>query len=297
MNSTLIIIVSYNFMPWLRHCLGSLRELTVPCDVMVIDNLSKDETVDCIRREFPEVMLRPQNRNLGFGRANNIGLAYALEHHYEGVLLLNQDAWLDADALQKLIEAARAHPDYGIISPVHLVGSGKHVEHGFSVYTGLKLPQQRPAAPIVPCKFIDAALWYMPCSVVRKVGGFAPLFYHYGEDKDMANRMTYFGYKTGYVPAATGYHDREFRPTTRKGRIHSEKVYMLSEYANPNYRLVGAFAMSVLASIKKSLIYATRLQWRDSLCMLSIAGWLVGKTARVVATRRQNRQPGNKPMF
>ena len=75
--SILVIIVSYNFERWLHPCLNSLRNTNIPVSTVVIDNGSQDNTVDRIRSEYPEVRVIPTGKNLGFGRANNIGMQIA----------------------------------------------------------------------------------------------------------------------------------------------------------------------------------------------------------------------------
>ena len=106
----LVIIVSYNFERWINRCLGSLRKSSHPIDVMVIDNGSKDRSVDIIKNDFPEVRLVETGKNLGFGRANNIGLKFALDEGYDFAFLLNQDAWIDDNTIKILVETAQIHP-------------------------------------------------------------------------------------------------------------------------------------------------------------------------------------------
>lgn len=285
----LAIIVSYNFEPWMERCLGSLRQSARPIDVMVLDNDSADDTVRLVRERYPEVMLVENRANLGFGRANNIGMRYAIDHGYDGVLLLNQDAWIDADALDRLVETSLSHPDYGILSPIHLVGDRTKVEYGFSIYSGVKNIDNQPAEPLVQVPFIDAAIWYMPVDALRKVGLFAPLFYHYGEDKDMANRVRYHGLKTGYLPRVYGCHDREHRKATRAATVRGERVYMLSEYANPCYSLPRAFAMSVLASCKKVVVSVLHGRFRDVAMHAGIIWELLRRSGEIMRTRRQSK--------
>ena len=98
----LTIIISYQFMRWADKCLSSMQASAFPTDLLVIDNGSKDETLAYVREHYPDVRVIDNGCNLGFGKANNIGIHYAIEHGYDMVLLLNQDAWLDADALGKL---------------------------------------------------------------------------------------------------------------------------------------------------------------------------------------------------
>jgi GT2 family glycosyltransferase len=275
MMKTLAIVISYNFMPWIDRCLPSLLQGTQPTDILVIDNASKDETVAHVREHYPQVRLISNAENLGFGRANNIGMKIALDEGYDGVLLINQDAWLAPDTLHQLVEVSLQHPEYGIISPKHLTGDGSKMDPGFASYIDNG------------GSFINAALWYIPMSVIRKVGMFAPLFYHYGEDKDYVNRIHYHGYQIGYVPTALGYHDRAERPFNRSLFLRTERVYHLSEYANINYSFVKAFAMGVLAPVKKAFKALVKGQWSDCTAFIGISCQLLGKTSQVVSSRKE----------
>ena len=250
----LVIIVSYNFEPWLERCLGSLRHSFYPVDTVVIDNGSTDQTIQRIRKDYPEIRLLPQNKNLGFGRANNIGMQIALTEGYDFVFLLNQDAWIDSNTIGKLVELSQSHPQYGILSPVHLTGKGDKPDPGFGYYAQIQQLDQLSDKNILPIPFANAALWMIPVSVLKKVGGFSPLFYHYGEDKDFVNRLTYHDYQVGYSPRVFGNHDREYRPLTPQVFLRTEYVYHLSEYANIHHNGLKAFGYGVLAPMKKCLV-------------------------------------------
>ena len=250
----LVIIVSYNFEPWLERCLGSLRHSFYPVDTVVIDNGSTDQTIQRIRKDYPEIRLLPQNKNLGFGRANNIGMQIALTEGYDFVFLLNQDAWIDSNTIGKLVELSQSHPQYGILSPVHLTGKGDKPDPGFGYYAQIQQLDQLSDKNILPIPFANAALWMIPVSVLKKVGGFSPLFYHYGEDKDFVNRLTYHDYQVGYSPQVFGNHDREYRPLTHQVFLRTEYVYHLSEYANIHHNWLKAFGYGVLAPMKKCLV-------------------------------------------
>ena len=250
----LVIIVSYNFEPWLERCLGSLRHSFYPVDTVVIDNGSTDQTIQRIRKDYPEIRLLPQNKNLGFGRANNIGMQIALTEGYDFVFLLNQDAWIDSNTIGKLVELSQSHPQYGILSPVHLTGKGDKPDPGFGYYAQIQQLDQLSDKNILPIPFANAALWMIPVSVLKKVGGFSPLFYHYGEDKDFVNRLTYHDYQVGYSPQVFGNHDREYRPLTHQVFLRTEYVYHLSEYANIHHNGLKAFGYGVLAPMKKCLV-------------------------------------------
>ena len=75
MSSTFIIIVTYNGERWIRQCINSC----LGYNVIVIDNNSSDQTIKIIENEYPKVVLLKQENNLGFGKANNLGISYALK--------------------------------------------------------------------------------------------------------------------------------------------------------------------------------------------------------------------------
>ena len=85
----------------------------------------------------------------------------------------------------------------------------------------------------IEAPFINAAFWFIPVRTLKRLGGFSPLFYHYGEDKDYVNRLHRHGLKVGYVPEAYGNHDRQSRPMTREVFFRTEYVYLLSEASLP----------------------------------------------------------------
>lgn len=290
----LVIIVSYNFERWMDRCLGSLRESGQRADIVVIDNASQDNSVRLIQENYPEVRLIQSKTNLGFGRANNIGMKIALTEGYDYVFLLNQDAWIDGSTLGTLARLCQQYPQYGIMSPTHLTGSGNKLEHGFSEYTGMKSLEEITAlttglpTPPIAASFINAAFWMIPVSVLKKIGGFCPLFYHYGEDVDYANRLRHAGLQIGYSSIVFGCHDREYRQISRKTFLHLEQIYLLTEYANINYSFPKAFAYGVLAAVKKSVLAFLKKEIHTSMVYLSITWYLLGCTFKVARYRKIN---------
>lgn len=291
MMKILTIIVSYNFEKWISRCLNSLKASSHPTDILVIDNCSKDRTVEIIQKEYPQVRLIANSANLGFGRANNIGMQIAMKEGYDAVFLLNQDAWIGNDTLAVLAAQAVRHPEFGILSPVHLNGSGKELDKGFASYARLaSIKNLSDGQDPIACPFINAAFWFIPVSTLRKVGGFSPLFYHYGEDKDYVNRLHFHQYKIGYLPTVYGCHDREFRKVSFEGFCRAERVYLLSEYANINYRFTQAFAYGILAGIKKLILSLLRGNLKYAKGYISIVTTLLTQSKSVIQVRKQTKQ-------
>ena len=289
-----IIIVSYNFEPWIDKCLPSVFASTIPATVLVIDNNSSDNTVERIEKDYPQVKLIENKANLGFGKANNVGLTYVLENNFDYAFLLNQDTWIENDMLEKLIEASETNPDYGIISPVHLSSDGKSLDHGFAIYSNKQSIEQlpKPSNQLAEIPFVNAAFWLLPIETVKKIGGFSPLFYHYGEDRNYLLRITFHNYKIGYLPNAFATHDRQNREVTNKQFLKAEYIYFLSELANINYSFPKAIAYSILAAIKKMFTESYNARFYNSGAYLNMALKLLRERANANATRKKTKKVG-----
>lgn len=213
-----VVIVTFNGEKWMGNCVGSLMQSTIPLDVIIIDNQSTDGTVPYIKKHFPQVHLIISKKNLGFGKANNIGLKKALEENYDYAFLLNQDAWIEPDTIEILVNLHRQHPEYGILSPMHLNKEKTRLDSKFAHFIcrseNLRLMsdlllRHSQRSDIYAIDFINAAAWLISRDCLKTVGGFDPLFPHYGEDNDFINRVTYYGFKTGFAPKTSIVHDRE----------------------------------------------------------------------------------------
>ncbi|GHT46533.1 glycosyl transferase [Bacteroidia bacterium] len=262
-----VIIVTYNGRKWYDKCFENLRNSSIPVQTVVIDNASTDDTVSYIRENYPEIYLIESNKNLGFGKANNIGIEYALERDCDYIFLLNQDAYIDPDTIKKLIEISIENPEYGIISPMQLNGRKDDFDKGFSIwvkhlwnfntYTNLFLSEKLDKK-VYPVKFVMAALWLLPYQCVNKIGGFDPIFPHYGEDVDYVNRVHYHGYKAGICPSAIGYHDREERIFSKKRELEKFYVEYLFILKNINrsvtFSIIHCFLLIILRLFRSILI-------------------------------------------
>lgn len=211
-----IVITTYNAMKWLMNCLDS----TSPYKVIVVDNNSTDGTPNYIRHHYPEVILMEQEKNLGFGQANNLGISYALARGAEAIFLLNQDASLVPGIIEKLYLVLKEKKDFGILSPIHLDGSGNRLDRNFFSYVKPDANLDffsdfvigKDLKDVYEVPFVNAAAWLISKECLERVGGFDPLFFHYGEDENYCQRVRYFNLKIGVVPSTYIFHDRNQEP-------------------------------------------------------------------------------------
>ncbi|MCZ4318519.1 glycosyltransferase family 2 protein [Aequorivita viscosa] len=229
MTECVVVIATYNAMPWIQRCMESCSGM----NVVIVDNKSTDNTVYYVEENYPNVSILPQNQNFGFGQANNIGISYALKQGAEYVFLLNQDAYLQEGCIVTLITEHQQNPHYGILSPIHLNGKGDRLDQNFSNYVNYRnnpdfysdFVLNKSLSQVYDVPFVNAAGWLLSREILDTVGGFDPIFFHYGEDDNYCQRARFHNFKIGVIPTAFLKHDREDREV-----IESKTSYYLANY-------------------------------------------------------------------
>lgn len=252
-NKVLVIIVTYNAMRWASQCFDSLLKSNQKIDVYIIDNGSSDGTQDFIKKSYPQFILVQSQDNLGFGAANNEGFKYAIDKDYDYVYLLNQDAWIFPDTIEKLIESSIENKKYGVLSPLQYAADMKALDKGFEkIYTKASLENEKTRIIDVP--FVMAAHWFLPIEVLKTVGGFSPTFFHYGEDLNFLHRVIFNGFKIGVDNTAKCVHDRFERKDSIEKQFYLKDVLNLVRLSNPNFtffkNLANSFFYACAYSIK-----------------------------------------------
>lgn len=215
------VIVTYNGKRWLDRCLGSLHASAGNISIIVIDNASTDGTPETISQDYPYVHLIRSEKNLGFAKANNIGIRQAIDNDADFVLLLNQDAWVNEDAIQTLVRGFAERNDAGIISPIHLNGNASALDWWFGGYMPSDFVSDayhNRLQNYYETDFVNAAGWMISRECINTVGGFdTSLFTHYGEDSNYCQRVLYHGFKILIGTQCSICHDREFRKDNESG--------------------------------------------------------------------------------
>jgi GT2 family glycosyltransferase len=217
-----VVVVAYNSADTLRDCLAPLAG-RAGIAVTVVDNASPDDSAATVR-DLP-VRLVAAGRNGGFAAGCNLGIAAGSAPY---VLLLNPDARLDAEALDRLARVLDEHADTGLAGPRILEGDGSlaHSQRRFprrrsTFAQALFLHRVAPHAAWTDELVRDPAAYERPgtpdwvsgaCMLIRRaaleqIGGLDESFFMYCEDTDLCARLRRAGWLTRYEPSAVVRHE------------------------------------------------------------------------------------------
>jgi len=278
----MIAIVTYNGENYIKDCLNSIVTKS-NCQIHVLDNNSTDRTTTIVEKEFPNVHLTRSSDNLGFGKANNFLLELACQKDLDYVFLLNQDAYFIGECLDKLLISAQKFGNQ-IYSPVHFKKDELTLDEGFSSYT-------QEGKNFNKLDFVNAAAWLIPISIVRLVGGFSPLFYHYGEDRDYANRLMYYGHYFCVIEEAKLVHNREQKPwVNNKENLlkYSNRFYinMLRYFTDINRGLLFCILITTKNTLGDFINQMISGKWKLGVRNLGMYLWCYTQLGMILKCRR-----------
>ena len=254
-------------------------------NILIIDNASKDGTLRIIEKLFPEVRIIRLAKNIGFGRANNIGIKCAYEKGAEYFFLLNQDAYIACDSLLKLVTLQKDNPHYGILSPLHLDDTTKQLDHKFATYIGKTADKDHllsdflvtgKSKEVYNVDFINAAIWLLSRKCIEKVGLFNPSFEHYGEDKDYIERTKYHGFEVGLAIKIFAIHNRlQIKDSKIENDVNkfiqkskAEIVYRLSRFKPNNlFNFFSSISFILLSKLPPKLKFYEKIYLRSRLLL------------------------------
>jgi len=199
-----VVILSWNRKDDIFHTLSELRKQTYPdIEIIVVDNNSTDGTCEMVEDRFPEVKLIKLPRNIGI-EGYNIGFKNAKGEY---IVVLDDDSYLEKDAIEKMISYFRENDNLGAIA--------------FNIYkvTGNKekILQDRYGLTKVGTEFqvqsiIGSGAGFR-ADVLRKVGYYSPTFFLYENDADLSIKIYLEGYELKYCEDIIAYH--KFSPSNR----------------------------------------------------------------------------------
>ncbi|MCX7981276.1 MAG: glycosyltransferase family 2 protein [Syntrophales bacterium] len=264
-----IIIVSYNTADLTKACLESLRLAHGEKEICVVDNASTDGSVEMIKTLFPEVTLIVNNRNIGFGAANNQALA-CTEGDY--IIFLNPDTVVDPAAIEEAVQFMDENPHIGIAGAHILNPDGSDQESVSYRYPGEKYASGETCGLAGHIASILGAFMIARRDVLKKIKGFDEDFFLYGEDEDLCWRIREQGFEVGFIPGARVYHwggmseKNTPPPEIKKKKLEAEHLFWKKHYRPETIR-----------RIKRA--HRMKAHWR--LFTLALESLLKGKTEEI----------------
>jgi len=199
-----IIIVNYNGKSFLYDCLYSLYSITYDdYEVILIDNHSSDGSVDFVKQNFPNVVIKQLEQNFGFAKANNIGADIAKG---DLLLFLNNDTKVTEEFLEPLVTEMKSDEiaicQSLLLKPDGEVDSaGDFVDKYGRAYNSKKIPHN--TSSILSAR---GACMLVKKDVFDVLGKFDERFFVSFEDVDLGWRAWIYGYKVVVVPKSIVYH-------------------------------------------------------------------------------------------
>ncbi|HAB89043.1 MAG TPA: hypothetical protein DCF84_00815 [Bacteroidetes bacterium] len=246
-----IIIVNYNVKQFLLQALDSVfKNQGIDFEVFVVDNHSTDNSIESVKSMFPSVHCIENDKNMGFGKANNQALTKAKGKY---VLFLNPDTVIKENTLLTCFQTMESSQNLGALGVRMVDGQGKFLPESkrglptlwssLCKFTGLykigptsswlngyyagHLPENQDNS----VKVLTGAFFFGRTNLIQKIGGFDEAFFMYGEDIDLSHRVQLEGYDVQYMGSTTIIH--------YKGESTKKKSF---NYAFSFFDAMGIFA-------------------------------------------------------
>lgn len=225
--SVSVIVVNYNTLSLTKMCLESIYRFTenITFEVMVVDNASRDNSADVLKKEFPGVTFILNKHNLGFAKANNQGIKVAKG---EWIFLLNSDAYLIENSIKKLVTAIKDRGDVGAVS-CRIQNSDGSLQQslGFFPTIGRTISWMffLDDLPLIgkllrsfhirensfyttqqSVDWVTGACFLAKKSVLKQAGLFDESIFMYGEDVELCYKIKQLGKSVLYLPVTKVVH-------------------------------------------------------------------------------------------
>lgn len=289
-----IIIVSWNGKKWLKDCFDSIyRQTYKNIEIILVDNGSSDGSVLYVRENYPKIKIIENERNLGFGRANNIGANNA---EGEILFLLNNDTIIeDENFLLKILE-------YKEKNKLNITGPKILNFNKEDIYKGRKLS--------IDCTgylgwaketfYVEGCAMLIDRELYLVLAGFDQASFAYSEDIDLCWRAQLYGMKIGVCDDVAIMHygggssettqlgrkEKHIVPTFRKYEVEKNNLRNLLKNYN-GINLFWTIPLFLLQLIAESMFYAIIGNWKIIRYMIKSVYWNVANIGDTLRERRK----------
>jgi GT2 family glycosyltransferase len=223
MKRIAVCIITCNTGHLLRRCLQSVL-VENPDEILVVDNGSRDGTVEMLKTEFPSVPVLALEKNIGFGAASNRGIENCRSEH---IFLINADVMMMPGSLQPLNRYLESHPEAAMVGP-RVLNPDKSLQtscfyYPTPIHIFLYISEFYKLVPHVPLfkdrtlqkKSTDSSVavpWILGAALafrrdqILALGGFDEKFFLYFEEVDLCYRLASQNLESHFVPQAEVIH-------------------------------------------------------------------------------------------
>lgn len=268
-----IIIVTWNAMRFTQECLDSLQSYMgdPSVEIIVVDNASSDGTPEMIEKAFPRVKLMRNEANLGFAKANNIGIAASTGNY---VCLVNSDVRVLGDCLASMRAYMEEDPSVGVIGPQMLAPNGTiarsymrfptlwrtfcnalglhRISRRFGAFSGIQMTEFDNSRT----SEVDVLNgWFLMVRRValEDVGLLDPRFFMYGEDIDWSYRFYKAGWKRVYFAGARSFHHGAASSAAAPTRFYVEMKRANLQLYKKHYGTLGYLGYMLLTCLHEGI--------------------------------------------
>ena len=275
-----VIIVNYNVKYFLEQCLCSVQKAitNIDAEIIVIDNHSNDGSLAYLHPLFPSVIFLVNEKNVGFGKANNIAL---LQAKGDFILFLNPDTIVNESCFTQCISFLKNNTNAGAAGVRMIDGSGKFLPESkrsfpsplSSFYKLIGLASLFPSSKrfnhyalghldenkIYEIDVLAGAFLMIKKEVLEKVKGFDESFFMYGEDIDLSFRIQQVGYKIFYLGETTIIHFKG--ESAKKQNINYVRMFYaaMDIFVRKHYGGITSFFFSLFIRLAIALRTLTSL--------------------------------------
>jgi hypothetical protein len=240
MAKTAVVLLNYNNVTDTTHCVNSLLALSEPVQIILVDNASTEKGIEEIAALSPQIELIQSDANLGFGRGNNLGIRWALQHtDCDYIFVLNNDTTVEPDVVSQLESFMDSHKDIGVAAPRILMmetndclwygGGYIYWPKGSARAPGYRGPANSATAMEErDVSFASGCAMFIRRKVFEEIGGFDPRYFMYEEDVELCLRIQAANWKIRYLPSAVIWHRGQ--GSTRAGK---QKFLSIQDPNNP----------------------------------------------------------------
>ena len=255
-----IIILNYNAGKLLLNCIDSVFKSTYQnFEVIVVDNLSTDNSHVRCKEKFEKIQLIENKENLGYCEGNNIGIRNA---NGEFIIILNPDTIVEPNWLNHLMSAYNKFGE-GLYQPkffslkeklvIQSTGNMLHI-FGFGFARDKGKIDNEKIKSIEKINYASGTCLFTSKIVLDKIGLLDPFLFLYHDDLDLGWRAAHIGINSFYVPKSIIYHAESYSI-----KWSSKKFYWLER--NRKYCLLTHYSKETYAKMRSSLFLVDLCVW------------------------------------